>query len=149
MNVPRIYLDLCCFNRPYDDQAAIQVRLETEAKLHLQDLVRQGTLELAWSAVLDLENQANPYPEHRIAISQWRALSVVDVSPDGPVEALAEPYVAVGIHAMDALHLACALASGANYFVTTDKRVLKRAANQSGLMVLSPIDLIRILSEPT
>jgi predicted nucleic acid-binding protein len=33
----RIYLDNCCFNRPYDDQAYLTIRLESEAKdaLHL------------------------------------------------------------------------------------------------------------------
>ncbi|MFN0197095.1 MAG: PIN domain protein, partial [Planctomycetaceae bacterium] len=32
----RIYLDNCCFNRPFDDQRQIRVRLETEAKLCIQ-----------------------------------------------------------------------------------------------------------------
>jgi len=39
-----IYLDLCCFNRPCDDQSQLRVRLETEAKLSLQDKVRGGAL---------------------------------------------------------------------------------------------------------
>jgi hypothetical protein len=138
---------MCCFNRPYDDQAAIQVRLETEAKLHLQDMVRQGALELSWSAVLDIENQANPYPEHRLAISRWRALATVDVNPDERIELLARSFVQTGIHAMDALHLGCAVAAQADYFVTTDKRILKRAANDHGLIVLNPVDLIRTISE--
>ena len=30
-----IYLDNCCFNRPYDDQEQITVRLESEAKLEI------------------------------------------------------------------------------------------------------------------
>ena len=50
-----IYLDLCCFNRPYDDQTQLRIRLETEAKLALQDKVRTGACRLLWSAVLDLE----------------------------------------------------------------------------------------------
>ena len=36
----RLYLDLCCFNRPFDDQSQTRVRLETEAKLALQEHVR-------------------------------------------------------------------------------------------------------------
>lgn len=42
----RLYLDLCCFNRPYDDQSQLRVHLETEAKLSLQDKVRNGVCEL-------------------------------------------------------------------------------------------------------
>ena len=30
----RIYLDNCCFNRPYDDQSQPRIRFETQAKLH-------------------------------------------------------------------------------------------------------------------
>ena len=36
----RIYLDNCCFNRPFDDQGQTRVRLETEAKLCIQENIR-------------------------------------------------------------------------------------------------------------
>jgi len=52
----RIYLDLCCFNRPYDDQGQVRIRLETEAKLVLQQKVRDGACELLWSSILDYES---------------------------------------------------------------------------------------------
>jgi hypothetical protein len=29
----KIYLDNCCFNRPFDDQGQIRIKIETEAKL--------------------------------------------------------------------------------------------------------------------
>ena len=29
----RIYLDNCCYNRPFDEQTQLRIRLETEAKL--------------------------------------------------------------------------------------------------------------------
>ena len=28
----RLYLDNCCFNRPFDDQSTLTIRLETEAE---------------------------------------------------------------------------------------------------------------------
>jgi len=57
----RIYLDNCCFNRPFDSQSQVRVRLETEAKLRIQERVVSGELELAWSYILDYENAANPF----------------------------------------------------------------------------------------
>jgi len=45
----RIYLDNCCFNRPFDDQAQVRVLLETEAKLVVQDRIRSGNIQLVWS----------------------------------------------------------------------------------------------------
>ena len=56
-----IYLDNCCFNRPFDDQVQIRIRLETEAKLVIQDEIRAGTYLLAWSYILDYENNQNPF----------------------------------------------------------------------------------------
>jgi len=32
----KVYLDNCCFNRPFDDQNQVRVRIETEAKLFIQ-----------------------------------------------------------------------------------------------------------------
>ncbi len=48
----RVYLDNCCFNRPFDDQRQLRIRLEAEAKLRIQEVIREGGLQLAWSYVL-------------------------------------------------------------------------------------------------
>jgi hypothetical protein len=48
----RIYLDNCCFNRPYDDQSQIRIRIESEAKLFIQAKILAGEIELAWSYIL-------------------------------------------------------------------------------------------------
>ena len=55
----RVYLDNCCFNRPYDNQSQIRISLETQAKLYIQDLVRNKELELATSYMLRFENEQN------------------------------------------------------------------------------------------
>lgn len=34
----RIYLDNCSYNRPYDNQSQMKIYLETQAKLHIQDI---------------------------------------------------------------------------------------------------------------
>jgi hypothetical protein len=36
----RVYLDNCCYNRPFDDQEQRSVQLETQAKLWIQDLIK-------------------------------------------------------------------------------------------------------------
>ena len=54
----RVYLDNCCFNRPFDDQSQARVRLEAEAKLEIQQQITDKRIELAWSYVLEHENHA-------------------------------------------------------------------------------------------
>ncbi|MDR1560203.1 MAG: hypothetical protein LBS84_11015 [Clostridiales bacterium] len=44
----RAYLDNCCYNRPFDDQSSFLVRMETDAKLHVQEFVRDGEIELRY-----------------------------------------------------------------------------------------------------
>ena len=49
----RLYLDNCCFNRPFDDQSQLSVRLETEAILFIQHEIKEVKVDLAWSSILD------------------------------------------------------------------------------------------------
>ena len=45
MEKMRVYLDNCCYNRPFDEQVQLSVRLETEAKMEVQSQMRFGILE--------------------------------------------------------------------------------------------------------
>jgi hypothetical protein len=46
-----IYLDNCCFNRPYDDQSHSTIFLETQAKLGIQENILSDKYQLVWSYV--------------------------------------------------------------------------------------------------
>lgn len=142
-----IYLDMCCFNRPFDDQSQLLIRLQTEAKLYVQEAIRQGTFSLAWSAVMDLENAANPDIERREAIAVWKTLAVVDVDTSPAVEAVAQRWTDSGIKPMDALHVASAVTANATWLLTTDKALLRKMQNDPRLRVIDPIDFIRTLRE--
>ena len=78
MNKLKIYLDNCCFNRPYNDQSNLVNFLETEAKLFIQDLILSGKLMLIWSFILDYENNYNPFYERKQSISAWKKLAIFD-----------------------------------------------------------------------
>lgn len=41
----RVYLDMCCYNRPYDDQSQLKVAMEAQSKLHIQNLISEGKLD--------------------------------------------------------------------------------------------------------
>ena len=38
----RIYLDMCCYNRPYDPQDQLKISMETRSKLHIQRMIQEG-----------------------------------------------------------------------------------------------------------
>ena len=66
----RIYLDNCCYNRPYDDQSQLKINIEAQSKLEIQQQIRDGKLELASSYILELENRVNPFEMKKKSICQ-------------------------------------------------------------------------------
>jgi predicted nucleic acid-binding protein len=143
----RIYLDNCCFNRPFDDQSSIRVKLETDAKLYIQLMVRTGKLELAWSYIIDFENNANPFDERKNTIENWRSMAVVDILENDRILSKAIQFVNGGLKPKDALHIACAIESGCSCFLTTDDLILKKMANQNEIAVLNPVDFAKQINE--
>jgi len=139
----RIYLDNCCFNRPYDNQLQLLIHLETEAKLFIQQAVLQEMFELVWSYILDYENAANPYQNRRLSISKWKKIAVVDIGVSDAVVARAKEIMRQNVKKKDALHIACAIEAKCDYFLSTDKKLLKATINE--INVMSPIDFIKIL----
>ena len=56
----RLYIDLSCFNRPFDDQGQERIRLETEAVLSVLTRVLEGRDLLLWSWAMSYENDKHP-----------------------------------------------------------------------------------------
>lgn len=140
----RLYLDNCCFNRPYDTQSQVRIRLETEAKLHIQDLIRNKKVELATSYALLYENSKNPYSSRREAIKSFiNNNSTVYASPDQHdiIASKARQIMNTGVKYKDALHVSAAIFLECDYFLTTDDRLLKYETDK--IMIRNPIDYIR------
>jgi len=58
---------------------------------------------------------------------------------------LAEEIATTGIKSSDALHVAAAIISGCDYFITTDKRIMKYITNR--ILIMNPVDVIRSWSD--
>lgn len=137
----KVYLDNCCFNRPFDDQSSLVIRLETEAKLYVQNLIRQGEIELVWSFMLDYENAANPFEEVRRQIAEWKSLAKIDCAPSQEVSNIAGEMMKLGLRPKDAAHIACAIHTAADCFLTTDKKILNKPV--TGVQIVNPVDFAR------
>lgn len=145
MSVLRIYLDNCCFNRPYDDQNLLSVFLETQAKLSIQDLIRAGKISLIWSAILDFENGRNPDEVIRDEIWTWRKISSLIIHQSQSIVDCAHVFNGYGISKKDALHIASAIAAKADYFITTDMGIIRKRSHIEQIRIVDPVDFIRIL----
>jgi len=142
----KIYLDNSCFNRPFDMQSQLRIRLESEAKLQIQEDIRLGSLKLIWSYILDYENSKNPFRERREQITKWRTYSEVDIGGDEKIVGVATMINQHGIKKIDSLHIACAIKAKAEYFLTTDDQILKKAILVKDIKITDPIEFIKEVS---
>ena len=123
----KIYLDNCCFNRPFDDQSQIRIRLESEAKLKVQEEILAGKFQSVWSYILDYENNKNPFLERKDWISEWKKYAVIDIQESPALIEMANALNKKGFLKIDSLHIACAIFLKCEYFLTTDDKILKRS----------------------
>jgi predicted nucleic acid-binding protein len=136
----RLYIDLSCFNRPFDDQGQERIRLETEAVLSILTRLLNGKDTLLWSWALSFENDKHPKPDRRDEIAIWEARSEQSIPLSATLEERALQFDRIGIGALDAVHLASAEAGGADILLTCDDALVKRASRLGlGLRVLNPV----------
>jgi predicted nucleic acid-binding protein len=124
----KIYLDTCCYNRPFDDQEDDVIHAETEAKIYIQSLVKFGVISLVCSVILSDEIEANPNPYNKSSIKDFVtsfACEYIGIEQREKIRELSEEIVNTGVKPIDAAHVACAILSNCDYFITTDKRILK------------------------
>ena len=131
------------FNRPFDEQSHIRIRIETEAKLAIQEEIRRGTYQLIWSYIFDYENSKNPFRERQEQIMKWKKYAITDIEENTDIIKTALLLNSKGLQKMDSLHIACAIFAKADYFLTTDDKVIKKANVITDLEISDPINFIK------
>lgn len=123
----RVYLDICCFKRPFDDATVERVRREAGRVAAVLEAVQHGRVQLVRSPAYDFENERNPREDRRLATRLWLDAAEVRVEAGAGMGSRARELADLGFGPHDALHLACAEDAAARWFVTTDDRLWRRA----------------------
>jgi predicted nucleic acid-binding protein len=140
----RIYLDMCCFKRPFDDQRQARIRREAEAVSTIIEQAELLRFELIRSPALLIENDANPREDRRLAAGIWLDRTTVAVEHSPEVEVRARELCALGFAALDGLHVAYAEAAGARVLLTCDDRMAELGRRHVGILrtsIANPVDL--------
>ena len=125
----RLYLDACCYNRPFDDQSQPRVRLESEAVLAILAQAQTANCHLLTSVVLDQEIARTPDAARRAHVQRLLALAHERLPrlTSREVHRAQALQRAGNFRSLDALHLAAAETLAADVLLTTDDRLLSAA----------------------
>ena len=129
MTKSKIYLDCCCFNRPYDKQNQLRISLETQAKVDIQHRIAIDEFELVVSTMLFHENSLNRNQEARSYIEHFMLDygSTLVVCSSREVVDLRDEIASTGIKNADATHIA-----SSTFHITSWKISANSAENSIG-----------------
>jgi predicted nucleic acid-binding protein len=143
----KFYLDICCLNRPFDDQAQSRIRLEAEAVILLLQAIEEAKHSLISSAVLRLENSKNPHREKLEVIDAILDRCLVEIPIGNKEIERCQELLRTGFPVYDALHVACAESAGADVFFTTDDRLIAQARRNQNAILVSVQNPLQWLTE--
>ena len=138
----KLYLDTSVYNRPFDDQTQPRIWLETLALALVLQLVETDEAILVNSSVLEFENTRNPLALRQDWMSRCLQQAKIYQLVDPSIRKRAEYLEKSGLKAIDALHVSCAEAAEADYFLTCDDRLLKKHRLLT-VKSMNPVDFVQ------
>ena len=143
----KIYLDVCCLNRPFDDPSQMRVHLEAEAVLGIIKQVEQA--ELTWvsrdAVVYEISKTPNEDRRERLWPLESGASERLELTEAVYLEA--EKFQQLGFTALDALHIACARTAKVDVFLSTDDKLLKKTRQHIEAIKLHAVNPLAWLQE--
>ncbi len=138
----RIYLDVSCLNRPFDDQKQDRIRYEAEAVERILARIDDETWLLVSSEIVEIEAAAALDSTRRAAIKALVKDADIFVRITEGVRQRAAQLVKFGFKPADATHIAAAEAGHADVCLTCDDRMCRRAKavrEQLHTLVVNPV----------
>jgi predicted nucleic acid-binding protein len=139
----KIYLNVSCLNRPFDDQEQARIRLEAAAVGMILEKVDEGTWIHVSSEMAQIEIAANP-DEHRRERAQL-LLPETDriVMLTSAIFTRGATLEKLGFKPADALHVAAAEAAAADVLLSCDDRFCRtglRRRKNLRVLIRNPLD---------
>ena len=139
----RVYLDNCCFNRPFDDLSQERIEKEADAVNLILSLSEKGTLSIVSSVFVDMEIDRTPDAvKRRKVLEIYRYDEYYEL--DTEIEKTARLFRSYGLRPFDSLHLAVAETKQVDYLLTTDDVFVKQSKRfEHNVKVANPYNFIK------
>jgi hypothetical protein len=139
----KIYMDNCCFNRPFDDCSSDRVFLESEAILTILRKCQEGIFEIIGSDVLDFEmsNMSNIDKKNKV-ISLYSIVKT-KYTEDEKSKKMSEELIRKNVKWLDSMHVSIAEVNKVDIFLTTDDKLMSNSNKvKLKMRVINPLNWI-------
>lgn len=130
----KIYFDVCCLNRPFDNHTQDKIRLESEAILAILDHCQHGKHIFISSEVVNFEISKISDPIKKQKVILLSSISNTCIIADNNLEKRAMKLEGLNFSGFDALHIASAEKGKANILLTTDDNLLRKALQNKSIL---------------
>jgi hypothetical protein len=141
----KLYLDSCCYNRPYDDQTQERIHLEGEAVLAIIHKGKENNDEIIGSPVLDfeLEQITDNDKQEKVKDFYEQTINREMGYNSGIFKRVKELSEQSNIRTLDRFHLCFAENAGVDVLLTTDDKFEKACSKLNlGIKVMNPLDFL-------
>jgi predicted nucleic acid-binding protein len=143
----RIYLDVSCLNRPFDDQSQTRIRLEAEATTAILGKCERGEWEQVSSEMARIEIDAMPNADRRARVQLLLPDSKALLRLTDSEFVRAGDLQKLGFKPADAVHVAAAESLHADVFLSCDDRLVRLARRQRDQLVVRVANPLEWLTE--
>ena len=140
----KIYLDNCCYNRPFDDQSQERIYLESEAILSILKRGEYHQFKILGSPILQLEmNQMRDEDKKQKVRNLYRIIHE-EIPYTKEVKARSSEIMELSkIRSFDSLHIALTESVNADILLITDDKLEKVASHLDlKVRVLNPLKFV-------
>ncbi len=133
----KIYLDVCCLNRPFDDWTQERIRLEGEAILSIMERIRAKKWQLVTSEAITVELEKMRNLEKLENILKLLEFATITINIDEEVDFRSQQLENLGFSLYDSFHIVCAEVAQVDILLSTDDRLLKNALRHQGVLKIA------------
>ena len=135
-----IYLDNCCYNRPFDDQTQERIHLESEVILAVLKMGQMKQAVIAGSDILELEMRRMQDENKKRKVLDLYRVAGMHIQYTEKIKSRSAEIISVSkIRVFDSLHIASAEEAKADVFLTTDKLEKMAEKLELGTRVVNPL----------
>ena len=141
----RLYFDVCCYSRLYDDQTQIKIYMESEAVLNLLNISKQNNDEIVGSPALDLEIDQidNVDKREKIKYLYHKSITGKINYSESVLNRVKELSKQANIKTLDSFHLSFAENYDVDILLTTDNKFEKACAKMDlRIKVINPVSYL-------